>query len=155
LVCAALIALLLWASTKLVSPTNIALRKPVTVSSVHPAATSPPAGLTDGVTSGSYGVHTNREDAPWVQVDLGEVYRINKVKIYNRGDGWFDDGLPMTLQFSENGTDFAEVDKRTTNFGQLIPWTFDAQKKTARFLRVTGAKGTYVSLSELEVFGRK
>jgi len=151
----AVVVLAVWGFNKAFSPKDLALHKPVQASSVHPAATSPPTGLTDGVTSGTYGVHTNREDSPWVQVDLEDVYRIDKVKVYNRGDGWFDDGLPMTLQFSEDGKEFTEVDKRTTNFGQLIPWSYDAHKKKARYVRVAGAKGTYVTLSELEVFGRK
>jgi hypothetical protein len=152
---AAVLGVVIWGLATAFAPKDIALLKPVTVSSVHPAATSPPSGLVDGTRSGTYGVHTNREESPWVQVDLLDVYRINKVKVYNRGDGWFDDGLPMTLQFSENGTDFVEVDKRTLNFGQFSPWSFNAQQKKARYVRVTGAHGTFVALSELEVFGKK
>jgi hypothetical protein len=136
-------------------PVNIALHKPVSVSSVHPSATSPPSGLTDGETSGSYGVHTNKEDSPWVQVDLQDVYRLNKVKIYNRGDGWFDEGLPMTLSISQNGTDWVEIDKRTKSFGQWTPWVADGGKRPARYIRVSGNKGTFVALSELEAFGKK
>src|SRR5579859_8150923 len=45
------VGLLAWAGVALFNPTNIALGKPVTVSSVHPSATGTPAGLTDGVTS--------------------------------------------------------------------------------------------------------
>jgi hypothetical protein len=136
-------------------PVNIALHKPVSVSSVHPAATSPPSGLTDGETSGSYGVHTNKEDTPWVQVDLQEVYRLSKVKIYNRGDGWFDEGLPMTLLVSENGTDWVEIDKRTKSFGQWSPWVADGGKRPVRYIKVMGNRGTFVALSELEAFGKK
>jgi len=136
-------------------PVNIALNKPVVASSMHPSSTSQPSGLTDGVTGGTYGVHTNTEASSWVQVDLLDVYRIDKVSMYNRGDGWFDDGLPMTLLFSDNGTDFTEVDKRTTRFGQWLPWTYKAGKKKARYIRVAGAPGRFVALSELEVTGKK
>jgi hypothetical protein len=134
---------------------NIALHKPVTVSGVHPGATSPPSGLTDGVKSGSYGVHTDSSDASWVQVDLGAVYAVDAVKAYNRGDGWFDDGLPMTLQLSENGLEFFDVATRTTHFSQTAPWTTETGHRPARYIRIRAVRGRYVSLSELEAFGEK
>jgi hypothetical protein len=146
---------LAWGGNELHKPKNIALHAPVTTSSVYPHATFPPNGLTDGVTSGPYGVHTNREEAPWVQVDLGDTYRIDRVKIYNRGDGYFDFGMPMTLLFSENGGDFTPVDTRTESFDQWTPWTYEAGKRRARYVRVNGAKSTVVVLNEIEVFGKK
>ena len=128
----------------------------MSVSSTHPGSTPNPPAFTDGLTSGSYAVHTAREENPWAQIDLGETYRINKVKIYNRGDGWFDDGLPMTLEFSENGTDFTEIDKRTKSFGQRVPGMADRLgKKPARYVRIDGNRGGYVALNEIEVFGKK
>jgi hypothetical protein len=148
------IAIFCWVFFVKLAPPDIALHKPVSVSSTHPNSTAAPAGLTDGATTGPYGVHTNLEAAPWVQVDLLAVYRIDQVKVYNRGDGWFDDGLPMTLLFSTNGTDFKEVDKRTTSFGQWLPWTYGAHHQTARYIRIAGAPGKYVALSELVVSGK-
>jgi hypothetical protein len=111
--------------------------------------------LTDGVISGAtYGVHTDVSDAPWVQVDLLAVYALDKIKIYNRGDAFFDDGLPMTLQVSDNGVTFVDVETRTKLFGQTTPWVAKARGLKARFVRIRGARGKYVTLSELEVFGR-
>jgi hypothetical protein len=147
--------LLVWGIVRALEPENIALSKPVSASSVHPAAISQPVGLVDGVTSGSYGVHTDREDSPWVQVDLLDVFQIDEIRIYNRGDGWFDAGLPMSLQLSIDGKEFVEADKRTQSFGQDSPWTFRGEQRKARYVRVAAAPGTYVSLSELEVNGEK
>jgi hypothetical protein len=152
LIAAVAIGALVWPT---LWPENIALNKPVTVSGLHPLATSPPSGLTDGVKSGGYGVHTNSSDAPWVQVDLGAIYAIDRVKAYNRGDGWFNDGLPMTLQLSENGRDFVDIETRTTSFTQKKPWSTLAGHRLARYIRIRGARGRYVSLSELEAFGEK
>lgn len=148
------VALLAWLISGMVSQENLALHKVVAVSGVHPRAVSPPAGLTDGIKSGPYGVHTAFADAPWVQVDLGAVYAIDTVKIYNRGDGWFDEGLPMVLQLSETGATFVDVETRTATFGQTMPWVAKLGGKPGRFVRVRGAKGRYVTLTELEVFGR-
>jgi len=148
-------AVLAWALSDVGARRNLALHKPVTTSGIHPEALSPPAGLTDGVIVGPpYGVHTSVGDAPWVQVDLLAVTAIDKIKIYNRADGWLDDCLPLTLQLSENGSTFVDVETRTTSFGQQSPWIAKAKGKRARYVRIRGARGKYVTLSELEVFGR-
>lgn len=150
LACIALISALVW---KALAPKNVALGKPVSVSSHHPHTKAPPNGLTDGRTSGPYGVHTSTEDGAWVMVDLQRVHRIERVKIYNRTDGWFDEGLPFALELSENGTDFVEVDKRTTPFSRWRPWVYEGGGKTARYVRVRKIGRGYVALGELEVYG--
>jgi hypothetical protein len=149
------VALLVWFVMRVFTPTNIALHKRVLVSSTHSNSTAPEGGLTDGDTGGAYGVHTALEENPWVRVDLGDVYQLRKVKVYNRGDGWFDDSLPLTLELSENGVDFAVVDKRTTSFSQWSPWVVAPDGKRARYIQVHGARGKFVVLSELEAYGKK
>ncbi|HKQ72072.1 MAG TPA: discoidin domain-containing protein [Polyangiaceae bacterium] len=151
----AAVCLLAWSGVKLFAPKNIALHKPVTQSSVHPNSTAQPGGLTDGETGGSYGIHTNREEDPWVRVDLQEPYALKKVKIYNRGDGWFDAHLPLTLEFSDDGVNFRPVDKRTTTFGQWSPWVFNAGGAKTRFIQIRAAKDNFIALSEIEAFGSK
>jgi hypothetical protein len=150
-----LIGSAIWGASVTFEPKNVALHKPVSTSSVHPRSISPSSGLTDGVKTGAYGAHTDREEASWVQVDLTDVYRIDSVKIYNRGDGWFDDCLPLTLLFSENGTDFVEAETRTASFSQVLPWTFEPKRTRARYVRVGAARGGFVALAEVEVFGKK
>jgi hypothetical protein len=150
----ATLALVAWLAARLIpGPTNLALHKPVLTSGVHPAATSPPAGLTDGVTLGGYGVQTAVAALPWVSVDLLEVHAVDEIKVYNRGDGWYNDGLPMTVQLSQDGASFVDVGTRTTTFGQEVPWVLEVPHQKARFVRVRGGAGKYVALSELEVFG--
>jgi hypothetical protein len=149
------VGLLVWLGMTIFSPTNIALHKRVMVSSTHPNSSAPEGGLTDGSNSGGYGVHTAVEENPWVRVDLGDVYQLKKIKIYNRGDGWFDDHLPLTLELSENGVDFTVVDKRTASFSQWSPWVFAPDGKRARYIQVHGTKGKFVVLSELEAYGKK
>jgi hypothetical protein len=146
------LALIVWFVIGRLRTPNVALHKPVALSGVHPSAVFPPDGLTDGVTGGSYGVHTNISELPWVSVDLQTVHVINKVKVYNRGDGWFDDGLPLTVQLSVNGKDFVDVGTKTTTFSQVAPWTLTVAHKPARWVRVRGGAGKYLALSELEVF---
>jgi hypothetical protein len=149
------IGLLAWLGVAILSPTNIALHKRTIVSANHPKSTAAEGGLTDGNNGDAYGVHTALEDNPWVRVDLGDVYQLKKIKIFNRTDCCFDEHLPLTLEISENAVDFAELDRRTTTFSQWSPWVFSPEGKRARYIQVRGAKGKFVVLSELEAYGNK
>ncbi len=45
------------------------------------------AGGCDGVKTGSYGFHTaSAERDPWWQVDLGQIYKLDRVVVFNRTD---------------------------------------------------------------------
>jgi hypothetical protein len=148
------VAALAWVASSLGSGNNVALHKPVTASGLFNSSIVP-AGLTDGVIAGApWGIHTKVGGSPWVQVDLGKVYAIDKIDVYNRGDAYFDEGLPMTLQLSEDGVTFSDLEKRTTSFSQSAPWVAKANGRKARYVRVTGALGKYVTLSELEVYAQ-
>ena len=149
------IGFLVWLGIAIFSPTNIALHKRFIVSSNHPKSTAPEGGLTDGSNGDAYGVHTNIEDNPWVRIDLGEVYQLKKIKVYNRTDCCFDDALPLTLEISENEAGFTELDHKTTSFSQWSPWVVSPEGKRARYIQVRGAKGKYVALSEVEAYGKK
>ena len=135
-------------------PKNVALRRPTTMSSTHPSSTAPEGGVVDGITDESYGAHTTAEETPWIMVDLVTPRRLKKVKIYNRGDGWFDTCLPLTLEVSEDAQRFTEVEVRTTVFSQADPWQARLNGKAVRFVRVRGKSGGYVALSEIEAYER-
>ncbi len=49
-------------------------------------------------------------------IDLEKPYAISSMRIFNRGDGWFDDGLPLVVEVSMNGIQFTEVARRTTHY---------------------------------------
>ena len=154
LACALAVALLAWAISGLGSSKNVALHKPVTASSLF-NGNIVPGNLTDGVIAGApFGIHTKVGGSQWVSVDLGSVYELDRIQVYNRGDGYFDEGLPFSLQLSVDGAAFYELEKRTTSFSQSAPWVAKAGGKKARFVRVEGAPGKYVSLSELEVYAK-
>jgi hypothetical protein len=152
----AALALLVGAGAGLMRTTNVALHKAIQTSGLSAEAPQPTGGLTDGVTTSppAFGVHTTVGSPPWVQVDLGKVYKVSKVKVYNRGDGWFNDGLPMTVQLSTDGTWFVDVETRRASFTQAAPWLVNARREPARYVRVRGTAGKYIALSELEVFAR-
>lgn len=143
-----------WVVYRAVSPVNIALHKPVSVSGRFSLSTAPVdgSGVVNGEIEPAYGIHTSLGSG-WVMVDLQKAYRLSRVKIYNRADTLFDEGLPMTLEVSKDGVHFDLVDRRTTTFSASSPWVFAASSATplARFVRV--ASKNFVALTEIEAFG--
>jgi F5/8 type C domain-containing protein len=143
-----------WVVMRITRPVNLALNKPVTISTRHPASTAPidNSGLVNGDIEGSYGVHTTvgQPGAPaWVMVDLTQPTTIKKVKVYNRADGWFDEILPLIMEFSDDGTNFTVVDTRATGFTSRSPWVYEAKGAKTRFVRIRSDR--YLALTELEV----
>lgn len=129
---------------------NLALGKPVAPSSIRLNPPSP-AELVDGRTQGTIGIHTNDEPAPQIVIDLEAEHTIHTIKVYNRGDGWFDDSLPLVVDTSVDGVTYDLVARRTNHFDV---WSMDAGGREARFVRVRRPDPGYIALNEVEVFGR-
>jgi hypothetical protein len=143
-----------WLVVRTTRPVNIALGKPVTISQKHPVSTAPAdnSGLVNGDIETSYGVHTTGAAAgafAWVVVDLLQPTSFKRVKIYNRADGWFDECLPVTLEFSDDGTNFTLADQRATGFTARSPWVVEVKGAKARYVRVRS--NSYLALTEIEI----
>ena len=158
----ALIAVLGFGIGKLLAPKNIALGKPVQMSSRRPQcppgsgeAGLPPSGLVDGTVSSTYDICTAYEVRPWVLLDLQQVRRISKVVVYDRGDCcWGSYDLPTVLEFSEDGTNFREIARRTTAYSATDPWVIPVSRESAKLirLRVDSNESRELVLTELEVY---
>jgi hypothetical protein len=134
-------------------PVDVALGKPVHASSRHAGG---PDGrdLVDGDVGTSYAVLTNTEDDPNVVIDLQGLFTLDRVVVYNRVDGWFDDSLPLVVECSTDGTRYDEVARREQHFDADPPWVVPARGRIARYVRLRVARRSYLALSEVEVFGR-
>ncbi len=131
---------------------NVALDKPIYTSGLRPESPPGGAGVVDGRTRGTFGVFTAQSQRPFVTVDLERSYAISSIRIVNRGDGWFDDGLPLVVELSMDGGSFTEVARRTTHFDK---WSFALPASTtARFVRVAKATPGELALNEIEVYAR-
>jgi len=131
-------------------PRNIALGK-----KVHASSLSGGDGheLVDGELAAVPGIRTNTDDSPSAVIDLGKTYRVDRVSVYNRVDGWFDDCLPLVVELSVDGARYKEIARRDEHFGADPPWTVSGQQNVARYVRVRLARRGYLALSEVEVFG--
>jgi hypothetical protein len=127
---------------------NVALGKVVTASGVRESKLD---GVVDGRRRGTYGVLTTESPHPFVMIDLGQTYRIRSIRVYNRGDGWFDEVLPLSIEISVDGLRFHEVARRTEHFDV---WTIDLGLADARYVRAS-KDGGYIALNEIEVYSRE
>jgi hypothetical protein len=141
------------AITSAFPPRNLALGKPVRLSSQE-AGTPDPAGLVDGKKGRTYGAHTQVSQRPgWALIDLLHEADLKRIVVYNRGDSNLSDGLPYAIDLSINGTEFHEVARRDAPFGDggflSAPWTAAVHGR-ARYVRIRAT--WYLALSEVEVF---
>lgn len=134
-------------------PTNLALHKPVTINGRFAESTAPldNSGAVNGEIESSYGVHTSLKGG-WVTVDLLQVYKLTRVKLYNRTDGHAEDGLPYFLELSTDGKTFTIAAQRAQPFSSASPWVQDLPGTPARYVRIRS--GFYVAFTEIEVFGK-
>ncbi|MEB2310297.1 MAG: discoidin domain-containing protein [Sorangiineae bacterium] len=134
---------------------NLALHKPVTVSGRYNPSPDP-SHVVDGLKDGRFGAHTSLADEPFIRIDLGGMFKIDKIVVSNRGDGYFDEILPVALALSSDGRKWAEVAERTTTFTEKEPWVAKVDGVPARYVRLqVKKKHAYLWASEIEVYGRK
>ncbi len=112
----------------------------------------------DGVTNGDFGVapgvHTQSEANAWWQVDLGAVYPLNAVRIFNRGNNLGSHLTDFSVHVSNFPFDDANTD--TTSYRYLStpgPETVVNLYRSARYLRVQLNGTNFLQLAEVQVMG--
>jgi peptidoglycan/LPS O-acetylase OafA/YrhL len=145
---AALLVALRHPLLELCGPRNLALGRPVNASSVRRGN----GELTNGLLEDAFGQHTEQDDGPWEEIDLGAPTTIRAVRVYNRADGWEQDQIPLELFVSDDGLSYRQVARRTMPFSQALPWCISTGPISARFVRLRVPNRTTMCLSEVEVY---
>ncbi len=127
--------------------TNLALNKPATASSVE-AAQYPASAAVDSSATTRWA--SAFADPQWIQVDLGQTYTINRVRLLWEAAY----GSAYQIQTSPNGTTWTTV--RTVTGGNGGEDDNTGLNNAARYVRIYGtARGTAwgYSLFQFEVYG--
>lgn len=154
IVAASALAIVVYFFMWLLAPKNLAKGRPAVASGAAMFSTVP-AGAVDGSKSGQYGYHSALEESPWLSVDLGRHYAISSVKVYGRGDGYYDQSIPLALEVSEDGATYRQIAERTEPFSASDPWVVKPTGVTAQFVRLHTMRHSYLVLGEVEVYGSK
>lgn len=112
------------------------------------------AGAVDGKINGEFGFHTDEQDKPWWQVDLGKVVALDSVVVYNRTVAaervsklrllLSDDGKAWRTAYDHDGSVF---------FGHKdgAPLRVALKGAPARYVRLTTMQRTWLHLDEVQV----
>ncbi|OYV89132.1 MAG: hypothetical protein B7Z57_13670 [Acidiphilium sp. 37-60-79] len=144
---------------------NLVKGKFATQSSVSEwaAHTTPEAdavGALDGVIDGQQGFHTDIEESPWWMVDLGDIFGISEIRIFNRMDipGVAERASRLAIEIGLEQDNFVEVYRREEQepFGGVDghPLVFKPTIPIpGRYARIRLLNRNYLHLDQVEVYG--
>lgn len=148
--------------------TNLALNRPAVQSSTYSANLAATAAkAVDGNTGGDYGAgqiaHTNLENQPWWQVDLGAISDISDVRIWNRTDRLGERLKNFYVLVSNDFMGDPSLNKTIDQAGvAAIPVAGPVGEsitvgvnRPGRYLRIQLAGQDYLQLAEVEVFEKE
>jgi len=114
------------------------------------------AGGVDGVIDGKWGFHTQHEDQPWWQVDLGRPRPIGRVVLYNRCDECAGRNARIIVLLSTDGKRFepAYQHNGTVFYGKTDgkPMVAELPGTKARYVRLQLPGRNYFHLDEVQLF---
>jgi len=117
------------------------------------------AGGCDGIKDGTYGFHTGSSKSPWWQVDLGAVYPISRVLVWNRCDGANERAHNLCLLVSNDSKQWTQVYRHDgtpfSGFPDQKPLCIQPQRVKARYVRISVPDQPYLHLDEVEVFSTR
>ena len=145
-------------------PTNLALNKTTSQSS-NAYGSNNGIKAVDGKTNGDYWddsvTHTANNPQEWWQVDLGDVYDIDTIRVYNRTDCCSERLSNFAVMVASEPfptqKDLSKALPQST-WSQKFSGTAGVKeefrvKSSGRYVRVQLAGTNYLSLAEVEVFG--
>ncbi|MEM7331349.1 MAG: discoidin domain-containing protein [Chloroflexota bacterium] len=118
-------------------------------------------GNRDGAYSNGSVTHTSSESNPWWEVDLGRIYVLQQLKIFNRTDCCGDRLSNFYVFISDDP--FSSTDLNTTlNQNSVDSFFFDGNvdalayaftQQSGRYVRIQSTSSDPLSLAEVEVYG--
>lgn len=143
------------AEIKVFGTPNLAEGQPATQSTTGSGGVASRAvdGNTDGFFFRSSVTHTNGDNNPWWEVDLGSDYDITKVEIWNRTDCCETRLKNMKILVKSSASDAGQVFSQNYSFksGQTSPIAFFG-KKHGRIVRIQLEAREFLSLAEVKVY---
>ncbi|MET0391475.1 MAG: discoidin domain-containing protein [Polyangiales bacterium] len=95
--------------------------------------------------------HTNEDDKPWMEVDLGSPQSISRVEVVNREDCCLERAAPLVIEVSSDQKKWTQVAKRAETFRE---WEATFKSTTARYVRARVDRKSILHLIRLTVRAR-
>jgi hypothetical protein len=111
------------------------------------------AGAVDGQIRGRFSFHTGQDENPYWQVDLGEVYELSRVAVYNPHVP--ERTARMRLLLSDEGTTwrcaYQHDDTPPLGEGGRPPFVIPLDQQRARFVRIQVPGRIWLHLDQVQV----
>lgn len=141
---------------------NIALHKKTNQSSVSPyslgrSTSDDSAGAVSGFCTGSFQFHTKTELNPWWEIDLGKLYIISEIRIFNRLDGFLERADNFHILAADERKIWVEIYNHSSNIqfggidGNPFKWRPSHQVK-AQFIRIELLKFECLHLDQVAIY---
>jgi hypothetical protein len=143
LAAAVVLALVIGARISMLGP-NLAAGRPFRLSSTF----SGWAGCLANNGCSGLMFHTETENNPWVEIDLGAPRSVHRVEVVNRGDCCADRATPLVAEVSTDRTVWTAVARRDEPFGT---WKASFPSRPARYVRLRAARHTVLHLQAIAV----
>ena len=92
--------------------------------------------------------HTETEDNPWVEIDLGAPKTVRRVEVINRADCCADRAKPLVAEVSTDRVTWTQVARKDEDFGS---WKADFPPRVARYVRLRSPHHTVLHLQAIAV----
>lgn len=142
------LGLLLPSAYALLKRPNLALHRPVVVSSRSPEHGVDPSRVVDGKRT-NLGFHTRDGGEKTVTIDLGSLRHISRVDVFNRADCCWERAVPLALAVGTDGKSFRTVLVHIDDFSL---WKAEFDETEARYVRLSQTGTAPFHLSEIEVY---
>ena len=127
---------------------NLALGRPAQQSSLY-APGYEASRCVDGAKDAL--CHTNRQVAPWWQVDLQDTYAIGEVVVYNRTDCCMERLRTLNILVSADGQNWQRAYVHNGSDFQVLRAPIGG--RPGRFVRLQLTATDYLNITEVEVYG--
>lgn len=139
-VAVAVLALVLVARA-IVSGPNLAAGKPFRTSSSW-------AGCVNDAGCLAQLFHTDGQDNPWIEFDLGAPTRVRRIEVENRDDCCQDRAVPLVAELSNDRTTWKVVGRQEKDFST---WVAKFAPTTARYVRLRVPRSTTFHLHRVAI----
>jgi hypothetical protein len=126
---------------------NIARGKPWAISSTYPVGCRSPAQKC--AESPNFFFHTQEQNQPWLEIDLGSAQRFSSVKVVNRQDCCSERAIPLILEVSSDGQKWQQLARKNELFTE---WRPQFQPVEARWVRLRIPKKGILHLTSVDVY---
>ena len=99
----------------------------------------------------NFSFHTDLEHDPWVELDLGAIYVLHNIVVFNRKDGLQERAYNLQVAISEDKVNYEIIHKGFMPFKEKIEFNLDSLK-TARYVNLSINDFNYFHLSKIEIF---